>query len=256
MMAFADPLISSALELSEAEWPRFAPHLTNKANAPRPGSATLPLSRELQFATQLFFSKYRRLPAKINCFTALNRCEREMVRKERFHGPSDPGMPPRDRERILGLAVNTLGRNIIWSLAQRTARHCVLPGQYPVIAWLMQLPYSTQANLARIVGIEQPTMAITLRRMERDGMIVRRPDPAHARRSFISLTPRGKELSQIMRRAALGVEYIAYAGLTRKEIKEFFRLAGVMTRNLTAERRNNAPRAGYDPRETTKASAG
>jgi DNA-binding MarR family transcriptional regulator len=62
-------------------------------------------------------------------------------------------------------------------------------------------------------------MAITLRRMERDGMIVRRPDPAHARRSFISLTPRGKELSQIMRRAALEVESVAYAGLTRKEIK-------------------------------------
>ena len=170
-----------------------------------------------------------------------------MPRKERVHAPSDPGMPPRDRERILGLAVNTLGRNIIWSLAQRTARHRVLPGQYPVIAWLMQLSGSTQADLSRIVGIEQPTMAITLRRMERDGMIVRRPDPAHARRSFISLTPRGKELSQIMRHAALEVEHIAYAGLTRAEIKEFFRLAGVMTQNITAERRKGTQRLDREP---------
>lgn len=175
-----------------------------------------------------------------------------MPTKERFHAPFDSGMPPRDRERILGLAVNTLGRNIIWSLAKRTARHRVLPGQYPVIAWLMQLPYSTQADLSRIVGIEQPTMAITLRRMERDGMIVRRPDPAHARRSLISLTPRGKKLSQIMRRAALEVEHIAYAGLTREEIKEFFRLAGIMRQNLTAERRKDASHAVVNRRESEK----
>jgi DNA-binding MarR family transcriptional regulator len=159
--------------------------------------------------------------------------------KKRSTDSFDYRMPSRDRERILGLAVNTLGRNIIWSLAQRTARYRVLPGQYPIIAWLMQLPYSTQADLSRIVGIEQPTMAITLRRMERDGLIVRRPDPAHARRSLITLTPRGKKLSRTIRRAAYEVERLAYAGLNRDEVKQFFRLAGVMTQNLNAERRKD-----------------
>src|SRR3979411_3248488 len=86
-----------------------------------------------------------------------------------------------DRQKILGLAVNTLGRNIVWSLSKRTARHGVLPGVYPIIAWLMQLPESTQAELSRLIGIEQPTMAITLRRMERDGLIQRKPNPHHGR---------------------------------------------------------------------------
>jgi DNA-binding MarR family transcriptional regulator len=148
-------------------------------------------------------------------------------------------MPP-DREHILGLAVNTLGRNIIWSLSQRTARHRVLPGQYPIIAWLMQLPYSTQAELSRIVGIKQPTMAVTLRRMERDGLVRRYPDPKHARKIRIELTPRGKKLSKIIRLAAFEVERIAYVGLDRSEVKEFFRLASIMTRNLNAERRKGA----------------
>src|SRR3982074_3891275 len=75
-----------------------------------------------------------------------------------------------DHEKILGLAVNTLGRNITWCLSQRTARHGVLPGVYPVIAWLMQLSDSTQGELSRLIGIEQPTMAVTLRRVERDGL--------------------------------------------------------------------------------------
>src|ERR1700726_5182942 len=96
-----------------------------------------------------------------------------------------------DHEKILGLAVNTLGRNIVWSLSKRTARHGVLPGVYPIIAWLMQLPDSTQAELSRLVGIEQPTMAITLRRMERDGIIERSPDPEHGRKSLVKLTAHG-----------------------------------------------------------------
>jgi hypothetical protein len=41
---------------------------------------------------------------------------------------------PCDQQKILGLAVNTLGRNIVWSLSRRTARHGALPGVYPIIA--------------------------------------------------------------------------------------------------------------------------
>src|SRR3979411_2316938 len=94
---------------------------------------------------------------------------------------ASPSNTPVARQKITGLAVNTLGRNIVWSLSKRTARHGVLPGTYPIIAWLMQLPESTQAELSRLIGIEQPTMAITLRRMERDGLIQRKPNPHHGR---------------------------------------------------------------------------
>jgi len=106
--------------------------------------------------------------------------------------PTDPTLP-KGSERILGLAVNTLGRNIVWSLSQRTARHGVLPGSYPVIAWLMHLGEATQSELSRLIGIEQPTMAVTLRRMERDGIVQRTPDPDHGRRSLVKLTPRGPQ---------------------------------------------------------------
>jgi DNA-binding MarR family transcriptional regulator len=141
-----------------------------------------------------------------------------------------------DRQKILGLAVNTLGRNIVWSLSKRTARHGVLPGVYPIIAWLMQLPESTQAELSRLIGIEQPTMAITLRRMERDGLIQRKPDPDHGRRSHVTLSAKGRKLSQVMRTAAYEVEKLATDGLTVAEVDQFFRLAGIMIQNLNADR--------------------
>lgn len=100
----------------------------------------------------------------------------------------------------------------------------------------MQITDSTQGELARIIGIEQPTMAVTLRRMERDGLIERSPDPDHGRRARVRLTPKGKKLSQVMRSAAHDVEKVASKGLSAAEVKEYFRITGIMTQNLNAER--------------------
>jgi DNA-binding MarR family transcriptional regulator len=151
--------------------------------------------------------------------------------------PADEPRLPAGSERILGLTVNTLGRNIVWSLAQRTARHGVLPGAYPVIAWLMHLGEATQTELSKLIGIEQPTMAVTLRRMERDGIVQRAPDPGHGRRSLVKLTARGRKLSEVISAAAHDVQKIAARGLSKAELDEFYRLAGLMTDNLNAQRR-------------------
>src|SRR5882757_3030152 len=155
-----------------------------------------------------------------------------MTRPSKVETERGEALQSTDRERILGLAVNTLGRNITWSLAQRTSRYGVFPGVNPVVAWLMQLSESTQSELSRLVGIEQPTMAVTLKRMERDGLISRSPDPTHGRRTTVKLTANGRKLSQLMSDAAREVEKLATRGLSKKEVDDFFRIAGLMTHNL------------------------
>jgi DNA-binding MarR family transcriptional regulator len=79
-------------------------------------------------------------------------------------------------------------------------------------------------------------MAVTLRRMERDGLIQRTPDPDHGRRSHIRLTAKGRNLSKVMRAAAYDVEKIATDGLTPAEVEQFFRLTGIMIQNLNVDR--------------------
>src|SRR3954471_16872071 len=61
-------------------------------------------------------------------------------------------------------------------------------GHLPVLVALRDGRASTQRDLARFAKIEQPPMAQMLARMERDGQIQRAPDPAHGRRSRITLT--------------------------------------------------------------------
>ena len=64
-------------------------------------------------------------------------------------------------------------------------RATVAAGYLPVFFALA----ATQTALASLAAIEQPTMAATLTRMERDSLIHRRPDPQDGRSSLISLTP-------------------------------------------------------------------
>ncbi len=61
-------------------------------------------------------------------------------------------------------------------------------GHLPVLVALREGRASTQRDLARFARIEQPPMAQMLARMERDGLIQRRPDPADGRSSRITLT--------------------------------------------------------------------
>ena len=79
-------------------------------------------------------------------------------------------------------------------------------------------------------------MAVTLRRMERDSIIQRRPDPDHGRKSQVKLTARGRKLSKVISAAAHDVQKVASKGLSAAELDEFYRLAGLMTENLSAER--------------------
>lgn len=61
-------------------------------------------------------------------------------------------------------------------------------GHLPVLVALRDGRASTQRDLARFAKIEQPPMAQMLARMERDGLIQRRPDPADGRSSRVSMT--------------------------------------------------------------------
>ncbi|KAF1029637.1 MAG: Transcriptional activatory protein BadR [Burkholderia plantarii] len=60
--------------------------------------------------------------------------------------------------------------------------------QVPVLGLLKEAGALSQAELARRVQVEQPSMAQLLNRMERDGLVCRVPDPADKRSRLISLT--------------------------------------------------------------------
>ncbi|MBK8458307.1 MAG: MarR family transcriptional regulator [Phyllobacteriaceae bacterium] len=98
------------------------------------------------------------------------------------------------RRDSLGYLVYRLAHLLSRSLDARLAPFGVAIGQFRLLLVLWEKEDVTQAEIARLVGIEQPTVAITLKRMERDGLVSFQPDPNDARRSLTQLTAKGRAL--------------------------------------------------------------
>ena len=90
----------------------------------------------------------------------------------------------------------------------------------------------SQRALVEAAAVEQPTMAATLKRMERDGLIERRPDPADGRGALYRLSSKGKEISARVREAGHEVNAAALRGLDDAEAAEWLSTTGRIIGNL------------------------
>jgi DNA-binding MarR family transcriptional regulator len=98
-----------------------------------------------------------------------------------------------DRLGSVGYLTNWAARLLARTMDDRLRPLGLSSGQLPVFFALAGGDELTQRDLARLAGIEQPTMAATLGRMERDGLVGRRPDPRDGRSALVRLTPAAME---------------------------------------------------------------
>jgi len=128
--------------------------------------------------------------------------------------------------------VNHLARLLAQQLHARIAPLGVVPGQFAQLLALFEHDGLTQRELCDLVRIEQPTMASTLQRMERDELITRESDPQDGRRTRLLLTTRAGALKRPLLAAARDVNAAATAGLSDREIAAFMETLARMIANL------------------------
>ncbi len=116
-----------------------------------------------------------------------------------------------------GYLVNHLARIFAAALQARIKPMGLSTGVFPVMLHLWQKDGLTQRDLVNRVDVEQATMANTLARMERDGLITRRPDPEDGRVRRIWLTERGRGLHIEATEAARQENESVLAGLPANE---------------------------------------
>lgn len=143
------------------------------------------------------------------------------------------------REESLGYMVNHLARRLARALHERIATLGVVPGQFAQLLALYEHDGITQQELCEIVGIEQPTMANTLGRMERDGLVDRRPHPGDGRKQLIYLTDKARALEDPLTEAAESVNTLATAGLSKAESSTLMRLIATVRANLDESTRSS-----------------
>ncbi|MBB2166207.1 MarR family transcriptional regulator [Gluconacetobacter sp. 1b LMG 1731] len=97
------------------------------------------------------------------------------------------------REHSLGYMVNWAARLFAREMDDALRPFGLMSGQLPVFFALADGQPRSQSALVRLAAVEQSTMAKTLSRMERDGLIERTPDPNDRRSALISLSSAASE---------------------------------------------------------------
>jgi len=144
-----------------------------------------------------------------------------------------------DKNRSAGYLINHLARIFAQALAGRIKPVGLVPGQFPVLLALWQEEGLTQRELVERLDVEQATMANTLGRMERDGLIVRRPHPQDRRAQSIRLTTHARALQEPATAAASEVNRQMLAVLAKDEREQF---VAIMSKVIAAARPSIAQR--------------
>lgn len=136
-------------------------------------------------------------------------------------------------EKSLSDVINHLSRMMTQALGDAISAHGVTPGQFPVLMCLWQQDGLTQRELYERVHIEQATMSNTLSRMERDGLVKRKPDPNDRRAQRVLLTSKAKKLESTLADAAKAVNKTALGELKKKDKKALMAAMAAIIDNLT-----------------------
>lgn len=93
----------------------------------------------------------------------------------------------------------------------------------------------TQLELVKITGLKAPTISITLRNMERDGIVSRKKNETDRRETHVAITDKGKKMYKKVLEVLAKAEQKMLEGLTEKELKALRGTLGKMSGNLREE---------------------
>ncbi|SHI49835.1 DNA-binding transcriptional regulator, MarR family [Desulfatibacillum alkenivorans DSM 16219] len=126
------------------------------------------------------------------------------------------------------------------TILEEIAKTCpdLSPGQPKVLAFLMAEPHSIQCEIAEGCFIEPPTLTNILAKMEAAGLIERVRNHENRRTVTVSLSEKGYETAQKVKRAFAIVEARALKEVGREEEEFLIPLLKKLRSNLLKESAN------------------
>jgi len=90
----------------------------------------------------------------------------------------------------------------------------------------------SQRELADVIGISPTTVAISIKRMEKAGLICKKPDKNDKRRNIIALTKKGKKITEECSAAFNEINRDVFKGFTKAEQEQLKKFYLRMIKNL------------------------
>lgn len=140
-----------------------------------------------------------------------------------------------DTNQLFHSAMARFHRLYAKGLSKRLEPHGVRPGYLDVFFRLWDRDGITQKELHRTLDVEQATLSNTLKRMERDGLLVRKRNPKDRRQTLIELTDTGANLRRLVVTAIEDLQAVVNTRLSINDLRYFRRILAQMTDQLVSD---------------------
>lgn len=138
-----------------------------------------------------------------------------------------------DFDQSVGYWVTMATQSIRRVLSQRLMEQEVTLRQWEVLVWLARDPELSQSQLAECMGIEPPTLAGVVNRMERDGWIEKTNCEDDRRRCKLHPTAKAEAIWNRSVTLAHEVRAQAVAGISLEDLETLRRVCDTIRSNLT-----------------------
>jgi DNA-binding MarR family transcriptional regulator len=147
----------------------------------------------------------------------------------------------RPRLRNFSFLLNEVSRRYVLRFEQRAERHALTLAQCRVLVRLEGQEGISQARLGQLAGMDAMTVVRTLDRMEEQGLIERRADPADRRARCLHLTAKGKRMVEEVWRLVEATQAEVFAGVGSAQRDTFLEVLERVHANVTALGEDDLP---------------
>ncbi len=109
-------------------------------------------------------------------------------------------------------------------------------GQPMILDYVLQHDSCTQKELAEAMHISAASIAVTVKRIEKAGLITRTPDETDSRKNHLSVTPKGKDAFMEFRKICDATDEAMFRDFTPEERETLHELLTRLHRNLDSEK--------------------
>ena len=138
-------------------------------------------------------------------------------------------------ENSIGYLARVAFRSFSSVLERRTLEHEVSAGQWRFLRQLWRGDGITQRELSARVGMREPTTVVTLKGLEKAGLVRRETSEVDRRKIHVYLTPLAKELESVLTPMSNEVHELATKGFSDEEIDTLRILLRRVIDNLSDE---------------------
>ena len=134
-----------------------------------------------------------------------------------------------------GFLINEISKLFHDKLRRNSEELGFKSGYRQILRFLSHEDGVTQVDIARNSHFTAPTVSVTLKKMEDEGLISRKTDKNDTRRTRVFITEKGREWESKLFTTAMDCEEILVRGFSAEETLEFDRLLKKAKENMLAE---------------------